>query len=394
MYRSKILAIVILIAGMALTGFECASTEITSAKLYIQQKNYPKAMEALQKEVNTNPKSVEGYYLMGYVNGELGNYAKMVDNFDSSLAISPQFKKSIDDSKKYYWVQLFNQGVGYFQRGSNSKDKDSTKIDFDKSIEAFQNAIKCEPDSMDTFKNLAFVYMTEQKYDEAIAPLQTLLKNEKTLDGFKYLGEIYYEKAVKLKTKYENSHDPQDSVQSVEYYNKTINLLQEGRKYFPNDSDLLLMLSNSYIGANKIEVAMDAFKTGVAHEPNNKFYRYNYGVLLLGAKDYAKAAEEFEKAVEIDPNYQNAVFNLAVTYVKWGADLAKASQEKSDANANTAADTSYAEKYRKAIPYLEKSVQMRPDDASTWELLGRVYTALGNQDKAKNAFDKADQLRK
>ncbi len=394
MYRSKILAVLILIAGMALTGFECSSTEITSAKLYIQQKNYPRALEALQREVAKNPKSAEGYYLMGYVNGELGNFPQMVSEFDSSLAISPQFKKSIDDSKKYYWVQLFNQGVGYFQKGSNSKDKDSTKIDYDKSIEAFQNAIKCQPDSVDTYKNLAFVYMTEQKYDEAIAPLQTLLSKEKTIDGFKYLGEIYYDKAVKLKTQYENTHNAQDSVQSVEYYNKTINLLQEGRKYFPNDSDLLLMLSNSYIGANKIEVAMDAFKTGVEHEPNNKYYRYNYGVLLLGAKDYAKATEEFEKAVQIDPEYQNAVYNLAVTYVKWGAELAKASQEKNDSNANTVQDTSYMEKYRKAIPYLEKSVQMKPDDANTWELLGRVYTALGNQDKAKNAFDKADQLRK
>ena len=394
MYRSKILAILILIAGMALTGFECSSTEITSAKLYIQQKNYPKALEALQKEVAANPKSVEGYYLMGYVNGDLGNYDEMVSNFDSSLAISPQFKKSIEDSKKYYWVQLFNQGVGYFQKGSNSKDKDSTNIDYDKSIEAFQNAIKTEPDSIDTYKNLAFVYMTEQKYDEAIAPLQTLLKKEKTLDGFKYLGEIYYDKATKLKAKYETSHDVQDSVQAVDYYNKTITLLQEGRKYFPGDSDLLLMLSNSYIGANKIEVAMDAFKSGVEQEPNNKFYRYNYGVLLLGAKDFAKASEEFEKAVKIDPEYQNAVYNLAVTYVKWGAELAKENQDKNDSNANTVQDTTYMVKYRLAVPYLEKSVQMKPDDANTWELLGRVYTALGNQDKAKSAFDKADKLRK
>ncbi len=394
MYRYKILAILILVAGMALTGFDCSSTEITSAKLYMQQKNYPKALEALQKEVATNPKSFEGYYLLGYVNGDLGNYGEMVTYFDSSLAISPQYKKSIDDSKKYYWVRLFNDGVGYFQKGTNSKDKDSVKIFFDKSVDAFNNAIKIEPDSVDTYRNLAFVYMNEQKYDEAVKPLQTLLSKDKTLDGFKYLGEIYYDKAKKLRAQYESSHDPQDSVQSVEYYNKDITLLQEGRKYFPNDSDLLLMLSNSYIGADKIEVAMDAFKSGVENEPNNKFYRYNYGVLLLNAQDYVNASQEFEKAIEIDPQYENAIYNLAVTYVRWGAQMAKQSQEKSDNNANTVQDTSYKEKYRKSIPYLEKSVEMKPDEASIWELLGRVYTALGNQDKAKSAFDKADSLRK
>jgi len=389
MHHSKLFITLILLAGLAVTGFECASTELTSAKLYIQQKNYTKALESLQREVEKNPQSDEGYYLLGYVSGELGNFDTLVYAFNKSLAISKQFEKDIDASKKYYWAQSFNQGVGNFQKGSNSKDKDSAQIFFDKSIAAFKNAIAIEPDSADTFKNLAFVYMTEQKFDEAVEPLQTLIQKEKTVDGYKYLGEIYYEKAVKFRNQYENSHNVNDSLSATEYYEKTINLMQEGRKLYPNDSELLILLSNSFIGAKRIDVAIGAFKIGVEQDPVNKYYRYNYGVLLLGNNDFREAEEQFIKAIEIDPAYQNAIYNLGVTYVKWGAKLAKENEDKKDNQ-----DTVFMEKYRASLPYLERSLQLKPDDAAMWELVGRVYTVLGQQDKAQKAFDKADALRK
>ena len=166
------------------------------------QKNYTKASEVLKKEVANNPISDEGYYLLGYVSGQLGDYDTLVYAFDKSLAISKQFEKDINASKKYYWAQLFNEGVGYFQKGSSSKDKDSSKIFYDKSIGAFKNAVLIEPDSADTYKNLAFVYMTDSKYDEAIEPFTILIQKEKPLDGYKYLGEIYYQKAVKFRDQY------------------------------------------------------------------------------------------------------------------------------------------------------------------------------------------------
>ena len=389
MHHSKLFITLILLAGLAVTGFECASTELTSAKLYIQQKNYTKALESLQREVEKNPQSDEGYYLLGYVSGELGNFDTLVYAFNKSLAISKQFEKDIDASKKYYWAQSFNHGVQNFQKGSISKDKDSAQIFFDKSIAAFKNAIAIEPDSADTFKNLAFVYMTEQKFDEAVEPLQTLIQKEKTIDGYRYLGEIYYDKAVKFRNQYGNTHNVNDSLSANEYYEKTINLAQEGRKLYPNDSELLILLSNSYIGAQKIDIAIGAFKIGVDQDPGNKYYRYNYGVLLLGNNDFREAEEQFIKAIEIDPAYQNAIYNLGVTYVKWGAKLAKENEDKKDNQ-----DTVFMEKYRASLPYLERSLQLKPDDAAMWELVGRVYTVLGQQDKAQKAFDKADALRK
>lgn len=389
MQIKQILVVLIISLGFMFSGYQCSSTELTSAKLYIQQKNYDKAIESLQKEVQKNPKSDEGYYLLGVVLGEKEKYEEMVDAYDKSLSISNKFLENITSSKKYFWANLFNRGVAFYQRGAKAEDKDSMKILFDKSIEAFTSAIHIEPDSADTYKNLAFVYMSSQEYDKAISPLEKLIEKEQSLDGYKFLGEILYAKGNEYMNKYDNSKNMADSLEAMKYFNRTISIAEEGRKKYPDDSDILLTLSNAYIAANKIDVAIDAFKTGVEKDPQNQYYRYNYGVLLLGKNDFAGAEEQFKKALEIDPEYYNASYNLAVTYVRWGANINKLADERGDLN-----NKEYREKYQKALPYLEKIVENKKDDAQMWELLGKVYSVLGMQDDASNAFKKADDLRK
>lgn len=389
MQFKKVLPLFIFFVGMIFSGYQCSSTELTSAKLYIQQKNYDKAIDALQKEVAKNPKSDEGYYLLGVVQGEKERYSEMIDSYNKSLSVSDKFSKNISDSKKYFWANLFNKGVGFYQRGSKTSDKDSAQLYFDKSIEAFNSAIAIEPDSADTYKNLSFVYMSAQQYDNAIAPLEKLIEKEQALDGYKFLAEILYAKGTEFKNKYENNKVLSDSLEAMKYFNRAISVSEEGRKKYPDDADLLVVLSNSYIGANKIETALEAFKSGVEKDPNNQYYRYNYGVLLLGKNDFAGAEAQFKKALEIDPEYYNASYNLAVTYVKWGAMINKIADEKGDLN-----NKEYKDKYQKALPYLEKIVQNKKDDIAMWELLGKVYSVLGMSKDAENAFKQADDLRK
>lgn len=375
---------VMLILVMVFSGYQCSSTELTSAKLYIQQKNLDKALEALNKEVEKNPKSDEGYYLMGYVYGEKEQTGKMIDAYTKSLSISKKYEKDINAARKSFWANFFNRGVGFFNRAVSSTNEDSSKMYFERSIFAFDQAVLAEPDSPDTYKNMAFVYMNLQKYDDAIPPLKKIIELENSLDGYKFLGEIYYNKGQMLQSN--GTH--QDSVEAKKLFVSAVEVLQEGKKFYPDDADILLFLSNSYIAADKIDVAIDAFKAGVEKDPKNKFYRYNYGVLLLGANEFEQAAEQFRAAIELDSKYENAIYNLAVTYVKWGAKLGKEAEDKG------VEATESKDKYRLSLPHLEAYVGIKTDDIAVWELLGKVYSVLGMLDDAQKAFDKADAFRK
>lgn len=395
MQKSKFIIAGLILTGLMFTGFSCSSSSLTGARLYIQQKNYDKAYDVLQTEVAKNPQSDEGYYLLGYVYGERGQMDSMLVAFDKSLAISKLYEKDITDYRKFYWANEFNKGVGYFQKGNSTSSPDSIKIFYGKSIEAFKAATMLEPDSSNTVKNLAFVYMNAGKYDEAIAPFQKLIDLEKSRDGYYYLGLIYFDKARKAKDQYSESHDAQDSLKYMELYRKAIKVLEEGRKNYPNDSDILVTLSNSYIGAHEIKIAMQAFKAGVEQDPNNKYYHYNYGVLLLGAKDFQAAIDQFDKAIGIDPNYVNAQYNLGVTYLKWGDFLNQQADSLGMKNPNYKQRIEAANEYfKKAVPILEKAVALDDKQADMWETLGKAYSITGKEKEAKNAFDRADQLRK
>jgi tetratricopeptide (TPR) repeat protein len=324
---------------------------------------------------------------MGHVYGELGEVEKMVSSFDNSLAISNKFATKIGEQKEFHWANIFNKGVNNFQRGKNVADPDSSIIFYDRAIKFFKDASLIEPDSADNYSNLSFVYLSAGMSEEAIDPLKKLIEMEKSEDGYQYLGQVYYTLGANKNIDFINSKNLQDSIDAVDYYNNAIDVLEEGRDLYPENTDILVALSESYVGANKIDVALDAFKASVEQDPGNQHFRYNYGVLLINASRYEEAEEQFTKALEIDPDYDNAIYNLGVTYVKWGTQL------NLDAEEQDIISEDYKQKYELALPHLERVVEFDPTNGQIWEILGKVYSVLGMQEEAANAFDKADQLR-
>jgi tetratricopeptide (TPR) repeat protein len=387
MKNSNLYIAAVLLIAILFSGFECSSTELTSAKLYIQQKNWEKALETLQADVAKNPKSDEGYYLMGTVYSEMDETDKMMEAFDKSLEISNKYEESINEYRTYQWANNFNRGVSLFKRGNDNADEDSSKMFYDMAIEAYNNAIILEPDSVETYKNLAFVYLTTGQNQEAIEPLEKLVKMDQAEEGYQYLGQVYYALGANMMVDFRNNDDVADSVKGMEYLNKSISTLEEGVQKYPENTDMQVALTSAYIEADKLDIAITSAEKLVAKDPMNKAYRYNYGVLLLNATMYAEAEEQLKKAIDIDPTYENAIYNLGVTYVKWGTAINK------EAESQGMISEDYKQKYEAALPYLEQVVEQDPTNVAIWELLGKVYGVLGMNEDATNAFNKADELR-
>ena len=387
MQNSKIVIAALFITGLLISGYQCASTELTSARLYIQQKNYVRALEVLQEDVSKNPKSDEGYFLLGVVYGEMNDMNKMVESFDKSLSISGKFTKEISEYRISHWSTYFNRGVSDYKKGTETENIDSAKIYFNSSIENYKTAIMLEPDSANNYRNIAYAYLTAGDLDASIDPLKKLIELEKPEDGYQYLGEIYSTLGANKMIEYQNTKNTQDSIDAINYFNLGISVLNEGKQKFPANADISASLTQSYIGAGRIDEALQEARVSVAADPQNKDYKYNYGVLLLNTNEFAEAENQFLQALEIDPEFENANYNLAVTYVKWGAEINRVAEEK---GVMTEEDI---EKYQKALPYLEGVVEADPENIQMWELIGKVYTVLGMTEDAEKAFSKADALR-
>jgi len=186
---------------------------------------------------------------------------------------------------------------------------------------------------------------------------------------------------------FKDTKNVDDSVKAMAIYDKEIKLLEGAQDLFPEDPKVLAQLSNAYVDANKMDVALATFQKGIKSDPTNEVYRYNYGVLLLGANDFESAAAQFQKAIDLKENYVSAYYNLGVTFLKWGAAL----QEQ--AIANDSDDMTYKEKFRMAVAPLKRYLDDNPEDAKIWNFLGKIYANLGETDKSQEAFDKADLYR-
>jgi tetratricopeptide (TPR) repeat protein len=234
--------------------------------------------------------------------------------------------------------------------------------------------------------NLA-VYLTTGQTEESVEPLKKLVEIEKAEEGYQYLGEVYYTLGANIMNDFKSSANAQDSVKAMDYFDKSIVTLEEGLKKYPENSEMQVARTSAYIGAGRIAEAITASKILVDNEPNNKIYRYNYGVLLLNAERYPEAETQLLEALKIDPEYENAIYNIGVTYVKWGTAMNKEAEQKGTISED------YKKKYEAALPYMEKVVEKDATNVAILELLGKVYSVLGMTDDANNAFKKADELR-
>lgn len=380
----KRVVVLLSVLSMALgfLAFDCSSSEMNAAKMYMAEnvKNWDKAKEQLNAELTKNPNNEEAYYLLGKIDGIKAQYKGMMTNYTKSLSISQKFKKEIEGDAAYYWQQSFNKGVAFYNRAMKIKG-DSSKSVYNRALTAFDEAATVLPDTLVSLEYYVYTAINMGKLELIETPLKTLVAKGKKADNVTLLGKFYIDKGDKAKA-------AKSDAEANKFYSQAIDLLNSNKAKYPTDNGLLEALAAAYANSGRVDEAKASFSEGVKAQPNNKSLRYNYGTILLNLKDFPGAIEQLSKAVELDPNYLDAMYNLAASYVNWAADLNEKATQAGQPN------TEYKEKVKMAIPLLNRYLEKKPDDAPVWDFLGKAYTLLGNQAEAEAAFKKADQFKK
>ncbi len=378
----KTLVLVLLVGAIGLFSFQCASPEMTSARLYVQQEQWDDALMSLENELEHNPENAEAWYLKGRVHSELGNFERMLAAFDRSKELSDEYEEEIDEARFNNWVSFINAGIDEYNLGQEDPENYRT------AIELFELAAMMEPDSTVAYKNWGFAHLILGEMEEALHPFEETLKREDDAEIAKFTGQIYFDKGYEIWNRhYGADMDPELEQEMEEYFEEAIRFLTKSMEWDPEDGEVVATLSNAFIVLDRQEEAKDIFRQGIETDPDNKIYYYNLGVLELEEDNFEIAIELFEEAVELDPEYYDAYYNMGVAYVNWGVEL----REKAVAEGDE--DKAYREKFEQAVPHLERVVDERPDDAELFETLGRLYANLDRVEEAEAAFDRADELR-
>lgn len=356
--------------------FGCRSKEMESALIYINQQNdWDKAMEQLQLAVQMNPAETEAHVYLGEGYGLRGEYEKMNEHFDTAMnllsAPGKANQKLIDKitfDRQRFWSQAFNKGV------------EKVRLDsLDAAISSFENCILIEPDRFEAHKNIAYVNERMENFDGAIKAYEEVIRlsPQDTLIMI-HLGRLYM---------ITNQHE------------KTIELMDKVLEFDPYNVDAISEQAMSYDYLGQTDKAFEAYEKALDKRPDDPDLRFNLGRLFFMRSDYESAIVQFKKVLEINPEDIESNVNIANSYLSLAQNVLTKYREMTDKELAKVPEKEIKEKknlekeyFTKSVPFLEKAVELKPDDPVLWNNLGVAYVNAGMEEKGKDAFEKSEAL--
>ncbi|MEO8168709.1 MAG: tetratricopeptide repeat protein, partial [bacterium] len=84
---------------------------LTSARLYLKQKEWALAESSALKAIAKDDKDEEAWFVLGQARFELKKYPEMIDAFNKSLEVSQTYHEEIHRYKFKIWVDSYNAGI-------------------------------------------------------------------------------------------------------------------------------------------------------------------------------------------------------------------------------------------------------------------------------------------
>ncbi|HTK21121.1 MAG TPA: hypothetical protein VL442_16475 [Mucilaginibacter sp.] len=131
-------------------------------------------------------------------------------------------------------------------------------------------------------------------------------------------------------------------------------------------------------------------KPGTKFTPNPQIAKLQQG----RADNYAKAAEQYKKAVAMDPNYFEAVLNLGYVIMAPAIDMYNAARFLNDQKSYDAAMKKAVDQFNQAKPYLLKAVELNPQSPDALANLKSYYLGIQDTNNANETQKKIDALPK
>ncbi len=284
--------------------------------------------------------------------------------------------------------------------------------DYENALKAFQNALKIAPNSTKTHNNLGDIYAAHKQYDLAEKEYRTVLRlDPKNRDGNYNLGVLLLGKGASTQAiQYFERVQPKNLatrfylVQAYFQAKRTAEALQMATKLSaenPNDVQLHFTLGLLLASENQYKPAVFELQKADLLQPGTFEIPYNLGQAYLRQGDYPKAELELNRALKLKPESSDALYLLAQVYSAQSRpldalDLLVRAHKITPENTNVIllmAQISMSQNYfEDAIPLLESGVQIAPRRIDLRAALGQSYFMAGKVDKAIEEFQKLIEM--
>lgn len=318
-------------------------------------------------------------------------------NFD--IADAALTKAEQVDTKKEFksYVENGRQNLAQYQLNKGVKDYQAKR--YNEAYDAFNYYRTVMPEDTNAIYYTALAARQSNKPVEAINNYKKLVTT-----AYSKKEDIYMD----ISTMYLGQKDTVTALKTV----------GEGIEKFPNSSELRKREIEIGLLTGKQQEIIGKIEAAIANDPKNKSLYYYAGltnaqfadatanklrketdatkkavIVAQRTKDFAKAAEMFKKALEIDPNYTDAILNLGYATLSPGIDMYNAANQLTKQKDYDVAMAKATAQLELAKPWIMKAVELQPKSEDALANLKLYYLGTKNTAQANETQKKIDALK-
>jgi tetratricopeptide (TPR) repeat protein len=361
--------------------------KVTSALTLIEQGSLDKAKEALDQAL-THPKSMN-WFNTYFAKGKLAQAVFKSDNptfkayytdplgeaysaYEKSMELDDKggAKKKIITGMVYnsLALDLYSQGGQLFEAR-----------DYAGALKSFETQI-----AITESDNYVGVTDTGMYYNAGLAAMNAK-DHQKAIKYFEKCAEMQYQGINPYFQISQNYLEMGDTV-------KAETILVDLRNKYADDKNVTLQLIDLYIKAGKNEEALENLAIARANDPDNYSLHFAEGIIYLNEDRFDEAIERLTKSVELKSDFYDSQYGLGASYINKASDMFAKANDIMDVNEyNKAIDNAMAV-FAKALPYMEKANELKPDDVFALRSLRELYYRLKMTEKYDAVKAKLDTL--
>lgn len=408
-----------LIAGLALmtTVSFAQKREIRKAEKAIKSNQYNEALDYLKEAEPTlgsadNSMKAQFYAARGEAIFGVGknDHAKLLaatEAFQTAISLDPAIEGQLSAQLQNLRASLINGAV-----------KDQNAQNYKQAIEKLYASYVTSKDPSDLYF-AAGNAVNGRDYKTALEYYQMLLDMDYTGEEEEYVATDKVSGEVKS---FDNKNLRDLAVRAGEYIkpetqkteskkgeilrNMTLIYIEEGntdkatalmkaaRAESPDDVYLMRADADMSYKMGDVTRYNEIMKKIVASDPTNPELYFNLGVGSGEIGDKEKAIEYYEKTLELKPDHEGALINIAVVKLSGEDKLV----EEMNSLGNSAADNRKYDElkkqrqaiYAETVPYLERAYKLNPNNKEVIRTLMNIYGQLADDDKYQEMKAKLD----
>ncbi len=411
----------ILITGLAFVSAVSfgQKKEIRKAEKALKSNNYSEALsyvneaEAMLGSADNSLKAqfyaVKGQALMGGAGQDLAKLKAAAESFDQALSLDPKIKGELEAPLQNLRASLINGAI-----------KDQNAGRYKEAADRLYTSYKLSNDPDDLYF-AAGNAVNGKDYDLALKYYEMLLDANYTGETKEFVatnketGEIEAFDSENLRniaiksgqfikpdTRVTESRKGEILRNMTLIYlergnnEKATAIMKQARAENPDDVYLMRAEADMSYKMGDVERYNELMNKIVATDPDNPEIYFNLGVGSAEIGKNEKAMEYYKKALELRPDYEAALINMAVLKLSAEDKLVEEMNNLGNSRADNARydelKKQREEIYVETLPYLERALKLNPNNPEVVRTMMNIYSQLGEDAKFKQMKDKLDSL--